>query len=205
MNPIRPLAYLLILGQPPSLSEALECPPGTEFRVEPTHRQDLAAPSSDTEEFCIRTQGPAIGLRHGPYVLWGPNNQKKIEGQYRDGAKDGVWSYRTPIQTTERVWDQGRKVGARALSTVSSTLSIDFRGCSPQAYRIPAAFGSTTYAVEGKDGADCLFGYSVEIELGAGPRFLCRVPRTLGVQTFVNTDLGVDFAALNEFCRAEAR
>jgi hypothetical protein len=139
-------------------------------------------------------------VKEGPYVLWGPNGEKQAEGQYVDGRKEGKWIRRIPSQTLEDTWRGGEYVGARVLSEPYSFV-IDFRACIPDEYNIPAAFGSTSYRLTGKQQRYCKLTYSIGIEMGQGPSISCLVPTRMKKLTFGNTQMGIDFSAIKQYCK----
>jgi hypothetical protein len=176
------------------------CPAGTTLKRVPTSPEVRSQPYFPvSEELCVRNAGRKTEVRHGRYVLWGPNGEIQQEGSFVDGKKDGEWIYRLPSQTVVRTWKQDRFVDARVISS-PSVFVIDFAACVPQTFGIPAGLGSTLYAVTGRKHAKCLMEYSIEIEMGVGPRNRCAVPVALGKVTISNTDMGLDFSPIAKYC-----
>lgn len=64
---------------------AVSCPHGTVFAAGQTQGRLSAA-------WCEKPDG----RRHGPYVEWWENRQKKGAGEYRDGVRAGVWTFFVP-------------------------------------------------------------------------------------------------------------
>jgi hypothetical protein len=62
----------------------LDCPRGTAV----TQGVTMGALSA---VYCERP----TGVRHGPYLDWWPNKIKKSVGNYKEGQRDGVWSFFT--------------------------------------------------------------------------------------------------------------
>lgn len=65
-----------------ALSTMLRCPRGTIF----TRGQTLGV---QTAVWCERPGG----VKHGPFVEWYENHQKKSAGEYADGHRQGRWSF----------------------------------------------------------------------------------------------------------------
>jgi len=61
---------------------AISCPHGTVFAAGQTMGRLSAV-------WCEKPDG----RRHGPYVEWWENHQKKGAGMFRDGVRDGVWTF----------------------------------------------------------------------------------------------------------------
>ena len=74
-------------------------------------------------------------------------------------------------------------------------------------YGIPAALGSTSYQVLGKEGDYCKLNYSIEIEMpidvGKRPYSSCLVPISKKKLPFGNTQLGIDFSSIKQYCKWE--
>jgi len=141
-------------------------------------------------------------MRHGRYILLGPNGEIQQEGNFVDGKKDGEWVYRLPSQTVVRTWKQDQYVDTRVIGT-PSVFVIDFGACIPHAFGIPAGLGSTAYAVTGRKRAKCHLEYSIEIEMGVGPTNRCSVPVKLAKVSISNTDMGLDFSPIAKYCLSE--
>lgn len=62
----------------------LDCPRGT------TVTQGLTMGVLSTV-YCERP----TGVRHGPFLEWWPNKVKKTAGNYKEGQRDGAWSFFT--------------------------------------------------------------------------------------------------------------
>ncbi len=65
-------------------SHAIRCPRGTVFATGQTQGRPSAV-------WCER----ADGRRHGPYIEWWENNQKKSAGLYQEGVRHGTWTFFT--------------------------------------------------------------------------------------------------------------
>src|SRR5262249_15633457 len=70
---------------PQSLSARLRCPGGAVL----THGQTLGV---ETALWCEKTGG----IKHGPFIEWYPNHQKKTAGEYLEGHRQGPWSFWNP-------------------------------------------------------------------------------------------------------------
>lgn len=68
----------------------LDCPRGTAVT------QGLTA-GVLSSVYCERPNG----VRHGPYLEWWPNKYKKTVGQYKEGQRDGTWSFFTQTGALE--------------------------------------------------------------------------------------------------------
>ena len=192
--------FILML---PTRANALNCPEGSQHFLQettPKLKSDPFLYYGIKEEFCgyYDTKGEII--RNGPYILWGPNGEKSQEGQYLNGKKEGKWIRRIPSQTLEDTWQDGKYITARILSNTPDNFYIDFEACNPHTYGIPAGLGSTSYTIIGKEGDVCKLTYSIEIEMGQGPVMHCKVPQKLGRLNFPNTDMGLNFSSIKEFC-----
>lgn len=64
---------------------AISCPRGTVFAT----GQTKGLPSA---VWCERPDG----RRHGPYIEWWENTQKKSAGLYQEGVRHGTWTFFTP-------------------------------------------------------------------------------------------------------------
>jgi hypothetical protein len=73
------------LAQPGTVMDAnaaVHCPRGTAFAAGQTQGRLSAV-------WCERPDG----RRHGPYIEWWENHQKKGAGLYEDGTRQGVWTF----------------------------------------------------------------------------------------------------------------
>lgn len=73
------------LGEPGKITDpqkAVLCEKGTRL-------SRGVAFSTYTSAWCERTDG----TRHGPYLDWWENGQKKAAGVYKDGRRDGTWTF----------------------------------------------------------------------------------------------------------------
>ena len=52
-----------------------------------------AKPPEGSELWCEKTTEEGETVLHGPFSSWHTADQKKSEGQYVDGEKDGKWNY----------------------------------------------------------------------------------------------------------------
>ena len=66
-------------------NRAVSCPHGTVFAAGQTQGRLSAV-------WCERPDG----RRHGPYIEWWENHQKKSSGLYQDGVRQGVWTFFVP-------------------------------------------------------------------------------------------------------------
>ena len=179
--------------------EAIKSPEGTErvfLKMSPEAAQKAYFPQA--EEFCRKQLGDGSFVRHGPYVLWGPNGERLAEGQYKNDQKDGIWLHWRPSQVLEYTWKDGQAGPPRVLPQ-PTTYTIDFGVAAPHEYGIPAGLGSTRYKVLGKDGKFCRFEYRISLEKGQGAWVSCLVPTDVGKMTFKNTNRGLDFSALDKY------
>jgi hypothetical protein len=181
--------------------KALPCPPGTEHVLLKTP-EELAKKHyfPQAEEYCRKKLPDGTFVKHGLYILWGPNGERLEEGQYKDGKKDGFWRRWIPSQVTEQTWKAGKRVDSKVLPQPKSYV-IDFGAAVPHAYSIPAGLGSTYYEVLGKEGKYCKLRYEIEIEMGKRPWVTCLVPTSIGKVTFENTNVGLDFSAIKQYVR----
>ena len=63
-------------------------------------------PGAVSTVYCERP----TGVRHGPFLEWWPNKVKKSAGNYKEGQRDGVWSFFTQTGELEsQVTYQGDK------------------------------------------------------------------------------------------------
>ena len=69
-------------GLVPDANAAVHCPRGTVFAAGQTMGRLSAV-------WCEKPDG----RRHGPYVEWWENHQKKGAGLYQDGVRHGVWTF----------------------------------------------------------------------------------------------------------------
>jgi hypothetical protein len=69
-------------GLIPDAQAAVSCPRGTVFAAGQTMGRLSAV-------WCEKPDG----RRHGPYVEWWENHQKKGAGMYQDGVRHGVWTF----------------------------------------------------------------------------------------------------------------
>lgn len=201
------LLYFLLAGSFPVQEVKLACPKGTEHRREKVATQVASKPDfPQEEEYCQKRNANGTLVKEGPYALWGPNGERQAEGQYLDDKKDGKWIRRSTSQTLEDTWRQGEFLGTKILSEPSSFV-IDFSACNPHEYNIPAALGSTSYKVIGKESGNCKLMYSIEIEyslqieLGHRPQISCFVPTDMKKLVFHNTQVGLDFSSIGQFCK----
>lgn len=199
------LFFFLMSIFPHSTPQAtFECPKGTTYRKRPIVAKATGDPFipafAQLEEYCQRRSGDSTFIKDGPYLVWGPNGEKLIVGQYRDGKKEGKWTRWMPSQILEDTWSKGEFVESKVLSTPYSYM-IDFGACIPHEYGIPAAFGSTSYRLIRKRRNFCELRYSKEIEMGQGPTITCLVPLTKKKVVVLNTQMGLDFSALEPYCK----
>lgn len=184
-----------------SSQPTFECPTGTVHRKERVTVRVVTEPEfGQFEEYCQQRKVDGTVVKVGPYVRWGPNGEKQLEGQYLDGSKDGKWIRRFPSHTVEDTWRNGEVVEVKEVSTPYSYV-IDFDACIPHEYNIPAAFGSTSYRLIGKRRGFCQLRYSIEIEMGQGPLVSCFVPTKNKRLVFINTQMGFDFTAIKAYCK----
>jgi len=193
-------------GSVPGQQSNFECPKGTEHRwerVAARRPNDPFFPQfAQFEEYCQGKKDGAL-VKHGPYQVWGPNGEKQVEGQYVYGRKEGKWIRRIPSQTLEDTWSKGEFVESKVLNEPYSYV-IDFGLCIPHEYHIPAALGSTSYRLIGKQRGSCLLRYSIAIERSLGPppkSTSCFVTTKKGKIVFVNTQTGLDFSAIAQYCK----
>lgn len=189
---------------PPTPQSNFECPKGTTYRKKPIVAKTTADPFipefAQSEEYCQRRGEDGTFVKEGPYLVWGPNGEKLIEGQYLYGRKEGKWKRWIPSQILEDTWSKGEFVQSIVVGDPRSYV-IDFGACIPHEYGVPAAFGSTSYRLIGKRRGFCELRYSIEIEMGRGPLITCRVPLTKKKITVHNTSMGLDFSAIKPYCR----
>lgn len=69
-------------GQVLDANAALHCPRGTVMAAGQTQGRLSAV-------WCEKPDGQ----RHGPYLEWWENHQKKSVGLYRDGLRQGLWTF----------------------------------------------------------------------------------------------------------------
>jgi hypothetical protein len=69
-------------GPVPDATAALHCPRGTALAAGQTQGRLSAV-------WCERPDGK----RHGPYIEWWENHQKKGAGLYQDGLRQGMWTF----------------------------------------------------------------------------------------------------------------
>ncbi len=198
-----PLALLLgftTTGSFPVQKLKLECPKGTEYRKRVPEELAKKPNFSQEEEYCVMRKSNGALVKEGPYVIWGPNGERQLEGQYANDKKVGKWTRSTPSQTVEETWSNGELVGTTVLSQPSS-LVIDFGACIPHEFSIPAALGSTAYQLLGKKKGFCELRYSIEIERGQGPQIFCSVPTEMKKVVIHNTQTGLNFSSIETFCK----
>ena len=70
---------------PQGVDAQLKCPRGTVFATGMTM-------GVKTSVWCER-QG---GVKHGPFLEWYENHQKKSAGEYEEGHRQGTWSFWLP-------------------------------------------------------------------------------------------------------------
>jgi hypothetical protein len=182
-----------------------KCPNRTEYMKAPVSLQIATKPYyPQFKEYCQKRKKNSTISKEGPYILWGPNGEKLEEGQYVNGKKDGKWVRWSPSQILEDTWKKGDYIGTRIIGE-PSVYKIDFATCVPHEYSIPAALGSTTYRVSGKESEYCKLNYSIEIErsLDIGQRkwISCSVPRSKKKLSFGNTQIGIDFSIIKQYCK----
>lgn len=171
---------------------AIECPPDTErvFKKLPEKiREEPYYPQA--KEFCRRNTDDARIMKHGPYIRWGPNGEKGLEGNYVHGQKEGLWIRRVPTQTQLSRWEEGERV-SRTTEPAPDTYTIDFQNCVPHIYGIPSLLALSTYRLLGKSDENCEMRYSIDLKTGPVVSIGCLVPRTLGKLKVQNTELGLD-------------
>jgi hypothetical protein len=197
---------LMSAGSLPSAQSNFECPKETEYRKERVAARKSNDPFfpqfAQFEEYCERKVDGAL-VKDGPYKVWGPNGEKQVEGQYVNGRKEGKWIRRIPSQTLEDTWSKGEFGESKVLNEPRSYV-IDFAACIPHEYNIPAALGSTSYRLIGKQRGSCVLRYSIDIERSLGPpakSTSCFVTTKKGKLVFHNTQVGIDFSAIAQYCK----
>ncbi len=70
---------------PPSLTSSIRCARGTALVYGQTMGVETAA-------WCERPGG----VKHGPFLDWYENHQKKSAGEYEEGHRKGTWSFWLP-------------------------------------------------------------------------------------------------------------
>ena len=64
---------------------------------------------------CLQVQGPGgKWINHGRYVIWHPNGKVALEGNFKDGFKEGKWTQfdETGKKVLERVYENGAEAQA---------------------------------------------------------------------------------------------
>lgn len=91
-------------------NSAVHCPSGTSFAAGQTQGRLSAV-------WCERPDG----RRHGPYVEWWENRQKKAAGLYQDGVRQGVWTFfqSNGMRDSQIEYKNGESVRTLAPSPVS--------------------------------------------------------------------------------------
>lgn len=199
---LRSSVLLLLVNSTFTQEEGLTCSKGTKYIKAKVVSEISTQPYfAQTEEFC-KKKSKGGETKHGPYRLFGPNDEIFEEGQFVNGKKEGKWKRWIPSQILEDIWSNGTFVTSTVIGRPSSYV-IDFKTCNKHEYGIPAVFGSTFYQVLGIEGTFCRLIYSVEIEMGQGPEIYCSVPTKKGKLTFYNTQYGLDFSILGGYCKQQ--
>ncbi|MFN8588741.1 MAG: hypothetical protein U0704_13185 [Candidatus Eisenbacteria bacterium] len=151
------------------------------------------------EEYCRKKVGGGW-VKHGHFVLWGPNGERLEEGEYRDGVRIGSWArwvassaYAWKTPSAERQYDMGLKP-----SEPPPQVTIDFCACNKQWIGKPTTMGSVHWKIFGVEGNDCIMEVGGEIEGGELRPEYFRVPRDVGRLNFPAPNR-VDFSALSRY------
>lgn len=183
--------------------ETLYCPQPTKYvkKLLPLKEAEKYY-SARLEEYCqVRGVNGKL-IKQGPYRLWGPNGEKFTEGQYSKGVKVGKWKRWIPSQILEDTWEKGTLIESKVIGSPSS-YTIDFQACSVHSYNIPSVFGGTFYELNGREGAYCKLRYWIEIEMSIGEpsSTYCLVPISKKKLIFYNSQYGISFLSIKEFCQ----
>ena len=187
MTALMPQVACMLIACAPSpdtVDRACVCAAGTErFRT----RTSAAARASEAyypqaEEYC-RKKKDGQWVRHGHYILWGPNGERLQEGEYREGKREGAWKYWSPNQLATRWFAQGSRESV-AVAGAPQEFIIDFCACNRQWMDVAWALGSRYWRILGTDGPDCIVEIGGEIEMAELPSRFFLVPRDLGRLTF---------------------
>lgn len=186
----------------------LKIPQGAEHvfrRLTPEEADKPGGNPGVAEEYAANKGADGRLVKHGPYVLWGPNGEAVEQGQFVDGKRAGTWISTTTGQVCERSYVDGELVLDKT-KVVGTPLwfVIDFEAAHPQGQRIWLPLGSTTYKILGKDGDFCRMCYTGEVEnplwtLETATWTELRVPRALGKRVFEIGGTGVGFEAMGQF------
>jgi len=100
----RTLALALTLVLAPGCESVPSCPPGAQLMG--------AAPPDGEQQWCQKI-ADGKPVKHGYYVVYGPNGLKLIEGDYLDGKQDGEWTiyYESGLQQTVDHYKNGVQEG----------------------------------------------------------------------------------------------
>src|SRR5215217_8320401 len=85
---------------------------------------------------------------------------------------------------------------------------IDFKVCAAERKTVSFSHGTTIYEVKREGTKGCRLRYGTEVENPAWDEYLdfsCLVPRRMSKQEFSVTSRGVDFSALNRYCKCVPR
>jgi antitoxin component YwqK of YwqJK toxin-antitoxin module len=65
------------------------CPPGSRLTGPESDDGTIVTINGRVTAACLRPDG----TYHGPSITWYESGSKESEGEYRDGAKSGMWRY----------------------------------------------------------------------------------------------------------------
>jgi hypothetical protein len=159
-----------------SFAPTLVCPPGTKPTVESLSAEASAASNwAQYEEYCRHTE---TGQRHGPYLVWGANGEKLVEGQWIEGKEHGLWTRRAPSQTVRETWTAGVR-GPATVGTRQGFDFIDVKRCVRHSYDYRLVLGRASVFVEPDGDTHCKIVIKGEIAQGELAPRVCRVPRPI--------------------------
>lgn len=84
------------------------------------------------------------------------------------------------------------------------SIVIDFKACAAERKTVSFSHGTTIYELKRKGTKGCRLRYGTEVENPAWDKYLdfsCVVPRRMGKREFSVTSRGVDFSALERYCK----
>lgn len=190
---------------PDSAATTFHRGPGTDHVfVKTTATRAGEAYSPQAEEYCRKRNERGEWVKDGHYILWGPNGERLEEGGYVNGSREGAWSGWSPGQIQKRRLEHGKLEGTDVIGTPRE-FPIDFCACNCQWMGVYWGLGSDYWKVLGRTSTECFLEVGGEIEMGALPRVVYPVPRSLGRVVFHASEHGrIDLSLLQPFAQPDS-